>query len=49
MPVATVFENLENGLTIDEIIEQFDVTGDQITTLLESAARSFEAPVSRSC
>jgi len=36
MPVATVFENLEDGLTIDEIIEQFDVTREQITSVLDS-------------
>jgi uncharacterized protein (DUF433 family) len=47
MPVATVFENLEDGLTIDEIIEQFDVTREQITAVLEFAARSLEAPISR--
>ncbi len=23
MPVATVFENLEDGMTLDEIVEQF--------------------------
>jgi uncharacterized protein (DUF433 family) len=34
-------------LTIDEIIEQFDVTREQITAVLEFAARSLEAPVSR--
>ena len=45
MPVATVFENLEDGLTIDEIIEQFDVTREQVTAVLEFAARSLEAPV----
>jgi len=47
MPVATVFENLEDGLTIDEIIEQFDVTREQVTAVLEFAARSLEAPVNR--
>ena len=47
MPVATVFENLEDGLTIDEIIEQFDVTREQIAAVLEFAARSLEAPVAR--
>ena len=25
-PVAIVFENLEDGMTIDEVIEQFPVT-----------------------
>jgi uncharacterized protein (DUF433 family) len=47
MPVATVFENLEDGLTIDEIIEQFDVTREQVAAVLEFAARSLEAPVDR--
>jgi uncharacterized protein (DUF433 family) len=44
MPVATVFENLEAGATIDEIIEQFHVTPEQIKTVLEFAARSLDAP-----
>jgi hypothetical protein len=26
LPVATVFENLEDGMSIEEIMEQFDVT-----------------------
>jgi uncharacterized protein (DUF433 family) len=26
MPVATIFENLEVGASIEEIIEQYDVT-----------------------
>ncbi len=44
MPVATVFENLEDGMTIDEIMEQFDVTREQIKAVLEFAARSLDAP-----
>ena len=44
MPVSAVFENLEAGATVDEIIEQFDVTREQITAVLEFAARSL-APV----
>jgi len=49
MPVATVFENLEAGSSIEEIIEQFDVTREQITAVLEFAARSLDAaPVSAS-
>jgi len=47
MPVATVFENLEDGMTIDEIIEQFDVTREQVAAVLDFAARSLEAPVNR--
>lgn len=47
LPVATVFENLEDGMTIEEIMEQFDVTREQIRAVLEFAARSLEAPVHR--
>jgi uncharacterized protein (DUF433 family) len=43
MPVATVFENLEAGSSIDEIIEQFHVTREQIQAVLEFAARSLDA------
>ena len=45
MPVSAVFENLEAGATIDEIIEQFDLTREQINAVLEFAARSLDAPV----
>jgi uncharacterized protein (DUF433 family) len=44
MPVATVFENLEEGSSIEEIIEQFHVTREQIQAVLEFAARSLDAP-----
>jgi uncharacterized protein (DUF433 family) len=44
-PVALVFENLEDGMTIDELIEQFPVTREQIRAVLEFAARSLEVPV----
>lgn len=44
MPVATVFENLEGGASIEEIIEQYDVTREQILAVLEFAARSLDAP-----
>jgi uncharacterized protein (DUF433 family) len=47
MPVATVFENLEDGMTIDEIVEQFAVTPEQVKSVLDFAARSLEAPVVR--
>src|SRR5208337_3818879 len=42
MPVATVFENLESGATVDEIMEWFDVTREQIIAVLEFAARSLD-------
>jgi len=44
MPVATVFENLEIGTSIEEIVEQYDVTREQIQAVLEFAARSLDAP-----
>jgi len=47
MPVATVFENLESGATIDEIIEWFDVTREQVVAVLEFAARSLDPPAPR--
>lgn len=45
LPVATIFENLEDGLTVEEIMEQFDVTREQINAVLDFAARSLQAPV----
>jgi len=42
MPVSAVFENLEAGATIEEIIEQFDITREQINAVLEFAARSLD-------
>ncbi len=47
LPVATIFENLEDGMSIEEIMEQFDVTREQITAVLDFAARSLETPVRR--
>jgi uncharacterized protein (DUF433 family) len=37
MPVSIVFENLEAGATIDEIVEWFHLTRHQIVTVLEFA------------
>jgi uncharacterized protein (DUF433 family) len=44
MPVSAVFENLEAGASIDEIIDQFDVSHEEIGAVLEFAARSLDAP-----
>ena len=44
MPVSTVFENLESGASIEEIMEWFDVTREQIVAVLEFAARSLDSP-----
>ena len=42
MPVSAVFENIEAGASIEEIIEQFDITREQINAVLEFAARSLD-------
>ena len=42
----SIAENLEDGLTFDEVIEQFPVTREQIKAVLEFAARSLDAPKS---
>ena len=47
MPVAAIFENLEDGMTIDEIVEQFGVTREQVKLVLDFAARSLQAPAAR--
>jgi uncharacterized protein (DUF433 family) len=44
MPVATVFENLEAGAAIEDIMAWFDLSREQITTVLNFAARSLTAP-----
>jgi uncharacterized protein (DUF433 family) len=44
LPVATIFENLEAGASIEEITEWFDVMPEQIKAVLEFAARSLDAP-----
>jgi uncharacterized protein (DUF433 family) len=44
-PVAIVFDNLEDGMTIDDVVEQFPVTREQIKAVLEFAARSLDAPL----
>ena len=44
MPVSIVFENLESGASIEEIMEWFDVTREQIQAVLEFAARSLDVP-----
>ena len=46
MPISVIFENLEYGSTIEEIIEDYDVTYEQIQAVLEFAARSAAPPVS---
>jgi uncharacterized protein (DUF433 family) len=45
MPVSLVFENLEAGATIEDIMEWFHLTREQIVAVLEFAARSLDAPL----
>ena len=45
MPVAIVFENLEAGMTIDEVVAMYDgLTREQVKAVLDFAARSLETP-----
>ena len=39
LPVATVIENLED-LSVEEVMEQFDVTREQISAVLDFVAQS---------
>ena len=41
LPVATVIENLED-LSVEEVMEQFDVTREQITAVLDFVAQSLK-------
>ena len=43
-PVTIVFENLQDGMTVEEVVEQYAVTREQISAALEFAARSAAAP-----
>ena len=46
MPVSTVFENLQD-MSIDELVEEFGVTREQVQAVLQFAAHSAEAPAPR--
>ena len=43
LPVATVIENLED-LSVEEVMEQFDVTREQIAAVLDFVAQSLKTP-----
>ena len=44
VPVRALFENLEDGATVDEFLEWFPgVTKNQVQAVLEHASRSLEA------
>ncbi len=44
MPVQTVFENLEAGMSLSEITEVFDVTADEVRASLHFATHSLDKP-----
>ncbi|MBX7134029.1 MAG: DUF433 domain-containing protein [Fimbriimonadaceae bacterium] len=46
MPVSAVFENLQD-MSVDELIEEFGVTREQVQSVLEFVAHSVEAPAPR--
>jgi uncharacterized protein (DUF433 family) len=43
-PVSVVFDNLEVGATINEIMEWFHLSHEQVIAVIEFAARSLDAP-----
>jgi uncharacterized protein (DUF433 family) len=45
-PVSTVFENLQD-MTVDELVEEFGVTREQVQAVLQFAAQSTEAAAPR--
>jgi len=45
MPVSAIFENLEAGANIDDILQWFDgLNREQIKAVIDFAARSLETP-----
>lgn len=45
MPVATIFENLEAGANLDEILDWYHgLDRDQVKAVIEFAARSLDVP-----
>ena len=44
-PVSVVFDNLEAGASIHEIMDWFHLTREQIIAVIEFAARSLDAPL----
>jgi len=45
IPVSAVFENLEDGLTVDELVALYDgLTREQVKAVLEFTAQSLATP-----
>lgn len=45
LPISVIFENLEYGSSIEEIMDNYHVSLEQIQAVLEFAARSAAAPL----
>ena len=46
IPVATLFENLKRGATVDQFLEWYPgATREQVEAVIEHEARSMQAPV----
>jgi uncharacterized protein (DUF433 family) len=45
-PVSTVFENLQD-MSVDELVEEFGVTREQVQAVLQFSARTAEVPALR--
>jgi uncharacterized protein (DUF433 family) len=43
-PVSVVFDNLEVGATVNEIMDWFHLTQEQVVSVIEFAARSLDTP-----
>jgi uncharacterized protein (DUF433 family) len=43
-PVSVVFDNLEAGASIEQIMEWFHLSRDQVAAVIEFAARSLDSP-----
>jgi len=44
MPVSIIFENIEAGASVKEITEWFDVTPEQVKSVIHFAVKSLELP-----
>lgn len=46
-PVSVVFEDIEAGLSVEEVMEQFDVTREEVSAVLDFVTHSLDTPVVR--
>lgn len=42
MPVSIIFENLAAGMTIEEVMDEFEVTREEVTAVLAFVAHTLE-------